>query len=200
MRISQIILLEGMKENKKLIRRKDVIKTEGRKVKKAWTMTGRKGVMQTGRKRALKRQYCEIFKFRFFSWISFSQASVYPPRAVSIFFENSRRYSQLKMHHQCCWNRWQMEKDFNQKFFYYFVWIPLDSRVRVIIFFLQLILFQLFATGINDTSSTRDQICSRCHWYRWQIFHWCSWHLQQFSHRCHWYWWCTLTCENLREF
>jgi hypothetical protein len=35
MRISQIILLEGMKENKKLIRRKDVIKTEGRKVKKA---------------------------------------------------------------------------------------------------------------------------------------------------------------------
>jgi hypothetical protein len=85
MRISQIILPEGIKENKKLIRRKDVIKTEGRKVKKAWTMTGRKGVMQTGRKGALMRQYCEIFNFRFFSWISFSQASVYPPRAVSIF-------------------------------------------------------------------------------------------------------------------
>ncbi len=44
--------------------------------------------------------YChEIFNFRFFSWISFSQAPEYP--AVSNYFENLRRYSQLKVHHWC---------------------------------------------------------------------------------------------------
>ncbi len=44
----------------------------------------------------LKWQCQEIFDFRFFSWISFPQAPEYPIRAASIFFENSRRYSQLK--------------------------------------------------------------------------------------------------------
>jgi hypothetical protein len=34
MRISQIILPEGMKENKKLIRRKDVKQTEGRRLER----------------------------------------------------------------------------------------------------------------------------------------------------------------------
>ncbi len=41
----------------------------------------------------LKGQCHEIFCFWFFSWISFPQAPDYTVRAVSNFFENSRRYS-----------------------------------------------------------------------------------------------------------
>ncbi len=63
--------------------------------------------------RLLKGQCHEIFDFRFFSWISFPQAFEYTIRAVSNFFENSRRYSQLKVDHRCRWNRWQMKKNFN---------------------------------------------------------------------------------------
>ncbi len=48
----------------------------------------------------LKGQCHEIFCFWFFSWISFPPAPEYPIRTVSNFFENSRRYSQLKVHHR----------------------------------------------------------------------------------------------------
>jgi hypothetical protein len=41
-----------------------------------------------------------IFDFRFSTWISFPQAPDYTFRAVSNFFEISRRYSQLKVHHR----------------------------------------------------------------------------------------------------
>jgi hypothetical protein len=50
-----------------------------------------------------------------------------------------------------------MEKIFNQKNFNNFVWSPLGSRGNIYIKFLPsssflgLILFQLFATGVNDT-------------------------------------------------
>ncbi len=44
----------------------------------------------------LKGQCHEIFDFRSFSWISFPPALEYPFGTVSIFFENWRRYSQLK--------------------------------------------------------------------------------------------------------
>ncbi len=77
----------------------------------------------------LKGQCHEIFDFCFFSWISFPQAPEYTNRAVSNFFENSRRYSQLKVHHRCRWHRWQMAKIFKLKNFNYFVWTPLGSRV-----------------------------------------------------------------------
>jgi hypothetical protein len=50
-------------------------------------------------------------------------------RAISNFFENSRRYSQLKVHHRCQRHQWQMQKIFHQKSFNYFVWTPLGSRV-----------------------------------------------------------------------
>ncbi len=49
----------------------------------------------------LKGQCHEIFDFWFFSWISFPQAPEYTIRVVSNFFENSRRYSQLKVCHRC---------------------------------------------------------------------------------------------------
>jgi hypothetical protein len=41
------------------------------------------------------------FDFRFFTCISFPQAPDYNNRAVSNFFENSRRYSELKVYHRC---------------------------------------------------------------------------------------------------
>ncbi len=56
----------------------------------------------------LKGQCHEIFDFWFFSWISFPQAPKYTITAISNFFENSWRYSRLKVHHRCHWRRWQM--------------------------------------------------------------------------------------------
>jgi hypothetical protein len=49
----------------------------------------------------LKGQCHEIFRFWFFSSISFPPALKYPIRTVSNFFENSPRYSQLKVDHRC---------------------------------------------------------------------------------------------------
>ncbi len=86
----------------------------------------------------LKGQCHEIFDFWFFSWISFPQASEYTTTAISNFFENSRRYSRLKVHHRCQRHRWQMEKIFKQKKCNNFVWAPIGSRVnRYINFCLQ---------------------------------------------------------------
>jgi hypothetical protein len=67
----------------------------------------------------LKGQCHEIFCFWFFSWISFPPAPEYPIWTVSNFFENSRRYSKVKVHHRyqrhrrqichrCKWHRWQI--------------------------------------------------------------------------------------------
>jgi hypothetical protein len=54
-------------------------------------------------KHLLKGQCHEIFCFRFFSGITFPQAPDNNSRIISNFFENSRRYSQVKVHH-----RWQI--------------------------------------------------------------------------------------------
>ena len=48
----------------------------------------------------LKGQCHEIFDFWFFSSISFPQAYEYTSTAISNFFENSRIYLRLKVHHQ----------------------------------------------------------------------------------------------------
>ncbi len=56
----------------------------------------------------LKGQCHEIFCFWFFLWISFPPAPEYHIRTVSNFFENSLRYSQVKVHHRCQRQRWQI--------------------------------------------------------------------------------------------
>ncbi len=72
----------------------------------------------------LKGQCHKIFCFRFFSWITFPQAFDNNSRIISNFFENSRRYSQAKVHHRCqrhwwqicyrCqWHRWQIAAGIN---------------------------------------------------------------------------------------
>ncbi len=80
---------------------------------------------------SLKGQCHEIFDFWLFSWISFHQAPEYTKRVVTNLFENSRRYSQLKVCHRCQRHRWQMKKIFNHKSFYYLVWTPLGSIVNL---------------------------------------------------------------------
>jgi hypothetical protein len=71
---------------------------------------------------ALKGQCHEIFDFRFSTWIIFTQGHNYTIRAVSNFFVNSRRYSQLIV---------QMERIFNQKSFRYFFWTSFGIRVSI---------------------------------------------------------------------
>ncbi len=58
----------------------------------------------------LKEQRHEIFCKWFFSWISFPPAPEYPIRTVTNFFENSQRYSQVKVHHRYQRHRWQAAK------------------------------------------------------------------------------------------
>ncbi len=109
----------------------------------------------------LKGQCHEIFCFWFFSSITFPQAPDNNVRIISNFFENSRRYSQVKVHHRCqrhrwqiChrwqWHRWQIAAGIN------------DTGGR-------------FATGINDTGGKffhQFPLCCwhrRQQWRRWQI-------------------------------
>ena len=93
----------------------------------------------------LKGQCHKIFDFWFFSWISFPQASEYTTTTISNFFEHSRRYSRLKVHHRCKRHRWQMEKIFKQKNFDNFVWAPLGSRVNIYINFCLQVHFKVSA-------------------------------------------------------
>jgi len=95
--------------------------------------------------RILKGQCHEIFCFWFFSWISLPPATEYSIRTVSNFFDNSRRYSQLKACHRCQRHRWQMEKIFKQKNFNNFVCSPLGSRGNVYINFCLQVHFKLSA-------------------------------------------------------
>ncbi len=59
--------------------------------------------------KALQGQCHEIFLLLVFSWISFPHAPDYTIRAFSNFFENSRRYSQLKV---CQWKKSSIRKIF----------------------------------------------------------------------------------------
>ncbi len=91
---------------------------------------------------SLKGQCHEIFRFLFFSWISFPQAPDFTVRAVPNFFENSRKSSQVKVHNRCHGGKFAAGIN--------------DTGGR-------------FATGINNTSETGGKSCLRCRWYRWQF-------------------------------
>ena len=114
----------------------------------------------------LMRQCHEIFDFWFFSWISFPQASEYTFTAISNFFENSRRYSRLKVHHRCQRHRWQMEKIFNQKNFNNFIWSPLGSRGNIYINFCLQVHFQVSAAWycshcLPPVSTTQGELVAK---------------------------------------
>ncbi len=123
----------------------------------------------------LKGQCHKIFCFRFFSWITFPQAPENDIRVISNFLENSRRYSQVKVHHRCRWHRWQIATGIN------------DTGGK-------------FATSINDTGGKFChhfrlccwhwwQICRRCQRCRWQIATGINEHRRQICHRCRWHRW-----------
>ncbi len=76
-------------------------------------------------------------------------------------FENFRRYSQLKVHHQCHWHRWQMEKIFDQKSFNYFFRTPLSSGRNINFFLKFTLMWQQY-----DIIPT---IFHRCRWHRRQL-------------------------------
>ncbi len=69
----------------------------------------------------LKGQCQEIFDFRLFLRIIFPQAPEYTIRAVSNLFENSQRYSPLKLHHPVSLTLVANEIIFYQKSFNYFL-------------------------------------------------------------------------------
>ncbi len=143
----------------------------------------------------LKGQCHEIFCFWLFYESVSPQPQSIPLRPFRIFFQNSRRYSQLKVDHLCRWHRWQMKKIFNQKNFNNFVGTPLNSRVNIYINLCLQVHFKVssawlislfatgvvdtggkfaawivdtggkFATGLNNTTETGGKICRRCRWY-----------------------------------
>ncbi len=147
----------------------------------------------------LKGECHEIFCFWFFFIISFPPAPEYPNRTVSNFFENSRRYSQLKVDHRCPWHRWQMKKIFNQKNCNNFVATPLDSRVNIYIHFCLQVHCKVSAAwyeshclppvsttpvaNLPPVSLIPVAICCRCRWHRRQICRRYRWHRWQICHR-----------------
>ncbi len=92
------------------------------------------------------------------------------------FFEISRKYLQLKVHHRCCWHQWQKEKSSIRKDFIFLFghfWVedltydklfPSTSHWGVS----SLIFFLLFTTGVIDTGVSVS-----------------SWHWQLICHRFH---------------
>ncbi len=111
-----------------------------------------------------KGQCHEIFCFRFFSWITFPQAPDNNIRIISNFFENSRRYSQVKVHHwcqrhRCQWHRWQIAASIN------------DTGGK-------------FATGINNAGGKFCHQFPLCCWHRWQICHRCQRYQRKICRRC----------------
>ncbi len=62
------------------------------------------------REQTVKGTVPRDFRLLVFSWISLPQAPECTISAISIFFENLRRYSRLKVHHRCQRHQWQKEK------------------------------------------------------------------------------------------
>ncbi len=154
---------------------------------------------KTYKKLNLKGQCHEIFRFWFFSSISFPPAPEYPIRTVSKFFENSRRY-------------WEWEKSSIRKILIILLghlWIVELTHIYIFAFKFTLRYLQpdinpivchrcrwyrwqfaagivdtggKFATGINNTSKTGGKICRRRRWYRWSTLSYE--YLREFSKKC----------------
>ncbi len=128
----------------------------------------------------LKGQCHEIFWSRFFSWItSLPQAPGNNIRVISSFFESSRRYSQVKVHHR--YRRDMCQICQRRGVNYAAVYLPLVSSTPVAnlppVSTTPAANFAIgttgvvdtggkFATGVNDTCGKFVTRCQR-HW--WQI-------------------------------
>ncbi len=116
-------------------------------------------------KYTLKGQCHEIFCSWFLSWISFPQAPEYTIWAVSNFFKNLRRYSQLNVDHRYQRHRQQILPPVSLVLL-----IPLTNLPPV---------STIPAANLLPVSTTsvanchryqrhQRQICHRCQRYRWQ--------------------------------
>ncbi len=112
----------------------------------------------------LKGQCHEIFCFRFFSWITFPQSPDNNIRIISNFFENSQRYSQVKVHHRCQQHRWQICHRYQ--------W-----HRRQILPPVPLVLL----TPVANLPPVSTMPVANCQRYQR--------HQRQICHRCCWHWW-----------
>ncbi len=103
----------------------------------------------------LKGECHENFCFWFFWWISFPPAPEYSIRTISKFFENSRRYSQVKVHHRCQRRRRQ-------------VFLPISLVLLIPVANLPPVSTTPVA-NCHRYQRHRRQICHRCQRHRWQI-------------------------------
>jgi hypothetical protein len=94
-----------------------------------------------------------FFCFRFFSWIIFPQVPENNIKVISNFCENSRRYSQLKVHHRYQRHQWK-------------IWPPVPLVLLIPV--------------CHRCQRYRQQICPWCRWHRWRIMGIISdcWHLK----------------------
>ncbi len=178
----------------------------------------------------LKGTVLRDFLLLVFSWISFPQAPEYTIRAVSKFFENSRRYSQLKVDHRYQRHQWQILPPVSLVLLIQVANLPPVSTIPT--------------ANLPPVSTTpvancqryqrhRRQICHRCQRHRWQttglisgcrylkvnlkakMFIFVNSTIQRcpnkiikifwlkiffICHRCQRHRWSTLSCEYLREF
>ncbi len=135
----------------------------------------------------LKGQCHEIFDFRFFHKSVSPKPLRIPLGSFRIFFENSRRYSQLKICHRRQWHRWQMQNIFDHKSFNYLLWTPLGSIVNLQKHFCLQVHFKVSAAwycfhclppvsltpvaNLPPVSLIPVANCHRCRWHPWQICH-----------------------------
>ncbi len=117
----------------------------------------------------LKRKLTRFFASCFFFMNQFPPAPEYPPRTISNFFENSRRYSQVKVHH-----RYQRHRQHRQQILslvLLVLLIPVANLPPV---------WTIPAANLLQVSTTPvaiwhryqrnwQQIWNRCQWHRWQI-------------------------------
>ncbi len=168
------------------------------------------------------------FLLQVFSWITFPQAPDNNIRIISNFFENSRRYSQVKVHHRCQQHWWQILQP---------VPLVLLTPVANLSPVSTIPVANLSPVSTTQVANChryqrhRRQICHQCHWHRWQIIGTISGcrHLKvnfkakiyiyvssttqrwpnkiikfvwskifSICHRCRWHRWQTLSCEYLR--
>ncbi len=94
--------------------------------------------------RELKGTLSRDFLLLVFSMNQFPPAAEYPIRTISNFFENTRRYAQVKVHHQYQRHRWQI--------------LPPVSLVLLTL-----------AASCHRFQQHRQKICHRCQRQRWQI-------------------------------
>jgi hypothetical protein len=111
----------------------------------------------------LKEQCHEIFCYWFFSWIRFPPAPEYSIKTVSNFLENSRRYSQVKVHHRYRRHRWQICTGPAANFSTIFSSVVSTTPTA----------------NLPPVSTTPVANCHRYQGHRRQICHWCKWHRWQ---------------------